>query len=98
MGMRTPPTSQLLFDPGPVNLDTLTLAQRRVYDQIGPKGITPHAAGQWAGCTPGYERTRGLQVLRALKRRGLVVERRNPTRYELAHKQSEPLGELPAEF
>jgi hypothetical protein len=95
--MRTPPRASTLFDPGPATAG-LTDRQKTVLDAIGRDGITAHEAGLAAGANPAWARTNGLEILRALKARGLVVERRNPPRYELAHKPSEPLGELPAGY
>lgn len=96
-GHGTPLRPATLFDPGPAT-EGLTNRQKTVLEAIGPDGITAHEAGIAAGAGPAWARTNGLEVLRALKARGLVVERRNPPRYELARKPSEPLGDLPAGY
>lgn len=72
-----------LFNPGPAT-DGLTRRQRTVLQAIGPDGITAEQAGQLVGSSATWAEANGRQILLSLKRRGLVVERRNPSRFELA--------------
>lgn len=89
---------QPLFDPGPA-IEGLTDRQRRILESIPRDGITAYEAGKLLGASDMFARSNGIQVLTALKKRGLVVERRNPTRYELARSlKPEPPTVWPAGF
>jgi hypothetical protein len=72
-----------LFPLGPSAVG-LTPRQRAVYDAIPVGGITAYEAGRAAGFNYGPQIAfYGRQILRVLKARQLVVERRNPSRWEL---------------
>lgn len=82
-GHRTRRSGQL-FDPGPA-IEGLTDRQRKAFEAIQAAGsATPHEIGLLLGASSMFATSTGRGVCLALKKRGLVVERRSPARFELA--------------
>lgn len=70
-----------LFDPGPAV--TLTDRQQRAYRAIlaaGYDGITSENLGAAVGAQPDWQKTAGSEVGKALRRKGLVQQRRRDGR------------------